>query len=224
MQDNFARSLKLVLKHEGGYVNHPRDPGGATNKGVIQKTYDGWRAKWGLKRQSVKLITDDEVAAIYKQEYWDAVKGDGLPDGIDFAMFDFAVNSGPLRAIRFLQTVTGQIIDGKLGPSTLAAAHKLPPTTIIQSLCAKRMTFLRNLPHWDTFGRGWAKRVTDVQRTALEMQKQAVMQRAARNSIKPKVDIPITIMEPAPFAVPEPKPVPANPGWFARLVRFFKGN
>lgn len=224
MKDNFPKSLKLVLKHEGGYVNHPRDPGGATNKGVIQKTYDGWRAKWGLKRQSVKLITDDEIAAIYKQEYWDAVKGDGLPDGVDFAVFDFAVNSGPARSIRFLQTVTGVVIDGKMGGDTLAAANRTPPQTIIRSLCQKRMTFLRNLPHWDTFGKGWTRRVVDVEKVALELAHQAVAKRAALNSIKPKVDIPITITEPAPFAVPEPKPVPVNPGWFARLVRFFKGN
>src|SRR5690349_1648581 len=103
MRANFDASLAAVLHHEGGYVNHPRDPGGATNKGVTQKTYDNWRVDHGLPPQSVRLITPAEVMAVYKRRYWDAVKGDSLPAGLDYCLFDLAVNSGPVRAITFLQ-------------------------------------------------------------------------------------------------------------------------
>ena len=92
MKENYAQALKQVLKYEGGYVDHPKDPGGPTNKGVTQAVYDSWRKSQNFSTQSVRAIADSEVAAIYKNLYWDRVSGDNLPDGVDFAVFDYAVN------------------------------------------------------------------------------------------------------------------------------------
>lgn len=165
--DRFAICLPLILKHEGGYVNHPKDPGGATNKGVIQSTYDSWRDRQGQPRQSVRSIADAEVAAIYRRDYWDAVKGDDLPAGVDYAVFDFAVNSGINRASRYLQEVARVAADGSIGPATLAAVKALPASTIINGLCDARMAFLRRLSTFPTFGKGWTRRVDEVRATAL---------------------------------------------------------
>jgi len=169
MKDNFKQALAAVLKHEGGYVNHPKDPGGATNKGIIQTTYDSARKRWGYSTRSVKFITDDEVALIYRTMYWDAVAGDDLPSGVDYAMFDFAVNSGPYRAIRSVQLVLNILTDGKMGPVTLNAIKAQPPARLITSLCDYRMAFLRGLSHWPTFGKGWSSRVVGVRRLAAEL-------------------------------------------------------
>lgn len=165
--DRYSRCIPLVLRHEGGYVNHPKDPGGATNKGVTQKTYDGWRDKQGLARQSVRLIADDEVQAIYRRDYWDAVCGDQLPAGVDYAVFDFAVNSGINRASRFLQEVARVPADGKIGPATLAAVSAMNARDVVNRLCDARMAFLQGLSTFPTFGKGWTARVDEVRVKAL---------------------------------------------------------
>lgn len=166
MKDNFARSLKAVLKHEGGYVNHPKDPGGATNKGITQATYDLWNE--GTSR-SVKNITDAEVEAIYKRNYWDKVRGDDLPAGVDYCVFDFAVNSGVSRSAKYLQTVLGVEVDGVIGPQTVKAAMEAEPRAVIQEICDRRMDFLQGLGTWPTFGKGWTNRVTGVKAMAMGM-------------------------------------------------------
>lgn len=165
--DRFSHWLPHILKHEGGYVNHPKDPGGATNKGVTQKTYDSWRDRQGQPRQSVRSISDSEVSAIYRRDYWDAIKGDDLPAGVDYAVFDFAVNSGIDRASRYLQEVARVAADGKIGPATLAAVAALSPANVINSLCDARMAFLRGLRTFPTFGKGWTTRVSEVRALAL---------------------------------------------------------
>lgn len=167
--DRFAVCLPLVLKHEGGFVDHPRDPGGATNKGITQKTYDSWRDRKGQPRQSVRSITSDEVAAIYRRDYWDAIKGDDLPAGIDYCVFDFAVNSGIDRASRYLQRAVGAGEDGSIGPATLAKVKATDPARVINTICDQRMAFLRGLKTFPTFGKGWTARVADVRDRALEM-------------------------------------------------------
>lgn len=169
--DAFSRALPLILAHEGGYVNDPQDPGGATNKGVTQATYDGWRAKQGLPAQSVRQITADEVAAIYRRDYWDKVRGDDLPAGVGYAVFDFAVNSGPARAARFLQKVVSVPEDGVIGPATLAAVNSVAAVSaepIIDRLCDARLAFLRSLPTFARFGTGWSRRVSEVRAKAKE--------------------------------------------------------
>src|SRR5690554_5603848 len=115
MEANFREALPLVLKHEGGFVNHPSDPGGATNKGITIENYRRYVKKNGTVAD-LKAITDEEVAKVYKLFYWDAVKGDDLPGGVDYAVFDFAVNGGPGRAIKFLQRIAGVTQDGAIGP------------------------------------------------------------------------------------------------------------
>ena len=167
MNSNFEKALALVLEHEGGYVDHPKDPGGATNRGVTQAVYNAYRKIRGRGMQSVKFITDDELRAIYKFQYWDKVQGDCLPTGLDYAVFDFAVNSGVGRAAKYLQAVLGVAQDGQIGARTLAAITK--PVNTINALCDRRMGFLRNLRTFLTFGKGWSRRVQDVRAHALEM-------------------------------------------------------
>lgn len=166
---NFARSLALVLKWEGGYVNDPRDPGGATNRGITQAVYDAWRSEHGLVRLNVRKISEAEVAAIYRHDYWDRLKGDRLPAGLDYAAFDFAVNSGVNRAARFVQACVGIAQDGKIGPVTIAAIKAANVHALIVELCARRQAFLEGLPTFDHFGDGWSRRVRDVLFTAGEM-------------------------------------------------------
>ncbi len=167
MHTNFNECLELVLKHEGGFVNHPKDPGGATNRGVTQKVYDAYRKTRARPIQSVKFISEDEVKAIYKFQYWDRVQGDFLPRGLDYAVFDFAVNSGVGRASKYLQACVGTKQDGVIGAMTIAAIGK--PANVINALCDRRMSFLRNLDTFLAFGRGWTRRVVDVRKHALEM-------------------------------------------------------
>lgn len=167
--DKFVRAHRVTSKWEGGYVNHPSDPGGATNFGVTQATYDAYRRRMGLPTQHVRNITQDEVHDIYVIGYWNKIRGDDLPAGVDLAVYDFAVNSGPHRAARYLQRVVGVGQDGKIGPKTIAASKTISPRRIVARLMDDRLTFLRGLPTWGTFGRGWGNRVADVRAKALAM-------------------------------------------------------
>lgn len=169
MTARFNECLPLVLKHEGGYVNHAKDPGGATNKGITQKTYDAWNKRQNKPARGVKQITDAEVAAIYKAQYWDKVQADDLPTGLDYAVFDFAVNSGPARAAKFLQRIVGVSQDGIIGAQTLAAAQGMVTASVIRKLCDDRLSWLKRLKHWGTFGKGWTRRVNEVKGAALAM-------------------------------------------------------
>jgi lysozyme family protein len=167
MKENYAQALKQVLKYEGGYVDHPKDPGGPTNKGITQAVYDAWRKKSGLPVQSVRSISDDEVAAIYRQEYWDRISGDSLPSGIDFAVFDYAVNSGVSRAAKTLQSVVGVTQDGVVGPATIQAAK----TYVAMTVTNRRLAFMQSLSIWSTFGKGWSARIADVKNQILALTK-----------------------------------------------------
>jgi lysozyme family protein len=167
MKKNYKNALEMVLVHEGGYVNHPKDPGGATNKGVTQAVYSAYCKNNGLVAKSVKYITDDEIIAIYKYQYWDAIRGDDLPSGLDYAVFDFAVNSGVSRASKYLQSVVGTTQDGIIGARTIESIKSV--SYIIHNLCNKRLGFLRQLRIFSTFGRGWTRRVEAVRLAALAM-------------------------------------------------------
>jgi len=158
MKENYPQALKQVLKYEGGYVDHPKDPGGPTNKGITQAVYDNWRKSQNLSIQSVRGIADSEVAAIYKNLYWDRVRGDDLPSGVDFAVFDFAVNSGVSRAAKMLQSVVGVTQDGQIGPATILATK----TYVAMSITNRRLAFMQSLSIWSTFGKGWSARIADV--------------------------------------------------------------
>lgn len=168
MANNFERSLAYVLKHEGGYVDHPKDPGGRTNLGVTQKTYEQWVERV-VTEAEMKALTTDDVAPIYRSEYWNRIRGDALPLGVDYALFDFAVNSGVRRAVRTIQRIVGANDDGVMGPFTLGAIKSMDSADLIEDLCNARMAFLRDLPHWDTFGRGWTRRVNEAEDIAKAM-------------------------------------------------------
>ena len=167
MKENYAQALKQVLKYEGGYVDHPQDPGGPTNKGVTQAVYDGWRKANNLAIQSVRNISDSEVASIYKNLYWDKICGDDLPSGVDFAVFDCAVNSGVSKASKTLQSVVGVTQDGVIGPATIQAAK----TYVAMAVTNKRLAFMQSLSIWPTFGKGWAARIADVKNQIIALTK-----------------------------------------------------
>lgn len=172
----FDRALPLVLAHEGGYVDHPSDPGGATNLGITRKTLARWRkvTPWtDLPKSEVKGLTKAAVAPIYRAFYWDEINGDKLPAGLEYAVFDYAVNSGPGRAAMALQRLVGVADDGEIGPITLAAVAKRKPADLINALCDERMAFLMRLSTYPVFGRGWKSRVDGVRKTALGMAAEA---------------------------------------------------
>lgn len=166
MEKNFEQSLRWVLKSEGGFVNDPQDPGGATNQGVTQAVYDRWRRRHNLPLQSVRIIKDIEVEAIYRSGYWDLVSGDDLPSGLDYCVFDFAVNSGEDRAAEFLQRIVSVAPDGNIGPKTLFAVRNHTPRALIDQLCQDRRDWLRTLSRFPHFGKGWIDRVNTVQKRA----------------------------------------------------------
>lgn len=150
---NFSKCLKLTLVHEGGRVHHSKDPGGRTNQGVTQATYNAWRRGQGLASRTVFDLTDKERDAIYRQHYWDRIHADDLPLGVDYCLFDLAVNSGCGRANKVLRAM----------PKDADARAQ------VTYLCSERLDFLKSLRTWPTFGRGWARRVNSVKADALMM-------------------------------------------------------
>lgn len=162
----FDRSLAKVLLSEGGYSNNPADPGGATMRGIIQRVYDPYRDRMKKPRQSVKNITNAEVSAIYKANYWDLAKCDQLPAGVSYVVFDGAVNSGPAQSIKWLQRALGVPVDGQIGPGTINAANNLDNASLlVDRICDQRLVFMKALKTWGVFGKGWAARVASVRAT-----------------------------------------------------------
>ena len=168
MKDNFDVCLAALLSHEGGFVNHKADPGGMTNLGVTRRTWEMYVGK-PVEEADMRALTPAMVAPLYKKNYWDKAKCDALPSGVDYAIFDMAVNSGTGRAARTLQQALGLIDDGIIGPNTLAAINGKNVQDLIKKICDIRLAFLQHLSTWPTFGRGWAKRVAEVEVDALMM-------------------------------------------------------
>ena len=168
MQDNYEHCLEMILHHEGGYVNHPKDPGGETNLGVTKRVYE----EWGGEKDMADLLVED-VAPIYQKNYWDRCKCDDLPSGLDLCVFDFAVNAGPSRSAKFLQRLIGTTVDGGIGPNTLKAVHnyveEVGLETAIEDYQSARQEYYEALDTFDTFGRGWTRRVEETTSSALEM-------------------------------------------------------
>ncbi len=160
---SFDAALARVLEHEGGYSNHPADPGGPTMQGIIQRVYDAYRTRTGQALRPVRQIERSERTAIYRSQYWDAVRGDDLPAGLDYVVFDGAVNSGPGQAAKWLQRALGLPADGQVGAVTLAAAGRCAdPAALVDDICARRLAMLKRLSTWPVFGAGWGRRVADV--------------------------------------------------------------
>jgi lysozyme family protein len=168
MKANFATALQALLVHEGGFSNHPDDPGGMTNLGVTKAVWEEWRGR-PVSEKEMRALTPEIVAPMYKRRYWDKIAGDHLPAGLDLAVFDFAVNSGPGRAAKVLQRVLGVSPDGDIGPQTLMAVGAMPLRKLLNDYNAARMSFLMSLPTWDTFGKGWGRRVAEVTSQASTM-------------------------------------------------------
>ena len=168
MKHNFDKCLEMLLKHEGGFVNHPRDPGGMTNLGVTKKVYEKWMGR-EVTEQEMRDLTPEMVAPIYKKNYWDKVRGDDLPSGVDWCAFDWAVNSGAGRPAKAIQSVVGATQDGAIGPKTLAAVEAHSAAEIIESVFATRQRFYESLKTFDAFGKGWTRRNQETRETALAM-------------------------------------------------------
>ena len=164
MKDNFDECLKMLLHHEGGYVNHPKDPGGETNLGVTKRVYE----KWGGTKD-MKDLTVEDVAPIYKKEYWDRCKCDDLESGVDWAVFDWAVNSGTGRAAKAIQKICGATQDGAIGPKTLALIGTQDTNYVVEEFGKIRQQFYESLKTFDTFGKGWTRRNKETTEKALEM-------------------------------------------------------
>ena len=165
MQVNYDKCLETILHHEGGYVNHPKDPGGETNLGVTKRVYE---EHGGTK--DMKDLTVEDVAPIYKKGYWDKMKGDELPSGLDLCVFDFGVNAGPGRAAKYLQTMIGSTPDGGIGPMTLKAVSEYVEehglVKAIENYQDARQSYYEKLSTFDTFGRGWTRRVDETTQLA----------------------------------------------------------
>jgi len=168
MQSNWIKCLETILHHEGGYVNHPKDPGGETNLGVTKRVYEDFG---GTK--DIKDLTREDVEPIYKKNYWDRVKGDDLPAGLDLCVFDFGVNAGTGRAAKYLQTMIGTVADGGIGPNTLKKLNDYVEEhgieDAIKNYQSDRQKYYESLSTFDTFGKGWTRRVDETTELALEM-------------------------------------------------------
>ena len=168
MISNFEKSLALVLAAEGKFVNHKDDPGGMTNLGVTQTVWRDW-VKHGVDEAEMRALTPEQVAPMYKAKYWDACKCDDLPRGVDYAVFDAAVNMGPGRATKLLQAALGVTADGSIGRATIAAATAADPSDLIEIFSYEKEAFYQSLPTFNTFGKGWFNRVARVQDAAGKM-------------------------------------------------------
>lgn len=170
MSDNLAQTIKLVFGDEGGYSNHPKDPGGATKYGITAATLGSWR-KLGRRATpaEVQALTLAEATQILDRQYAQPIRYPELPAGLDYAVFDYAVNSGPAQAAKTLQRILGVDADGVIGAQTLEAIATDSADDLINDLCDARLKFLRSLSTWSTFGDGWSNRVASVRRHAIAM-------------------------------------------------------
>lgn len=170
MTDRFDACLPHILHHEGGWADHPKDPGGATQKGITLAVFREWTGKQSTKAE-LRAISDETVSAIYRKNFWFPSHCDKLPAGVDLIVFDLAVNSGPGRARRFLQEAVGAEPDGVIGAKTLAAVAALPPREVILRLRNRRERFYKGLSTFATFGKGWMRRLSEVAVAADRMAK-----------------------------------------------------
>ena len=168
MQENWNDSFAAVLKHEGGFVNNPKDPGGMTNLGVTRSAWESYLNR-SVTEAEMRALTPETVKPFYKAMYWDKIKGDQLPAGVDYAAYDLAVNSGTGRAAKYLQEIAGVTADGAIGPKSLEAIKSCDPDQVVDALCDMRLDFLKCLPTFDTFGKGWSIRVAEVKAKASSM-------------------------------------------------------
>jgi lysozyme family protein len=148
----FDEAFEIVIGHEGGYVDHPNDPGGATKYGISRRSYPG---------EDIAGMTLERAKAIYLRDFWGPAGCDAVPDALKFDLFDYAVNSGPKTAAKALQRIVGAHPDGIIGPRTLLAISSRNPQALAARLLGARLQMMTDLPTWPSFGRGWARRIAD---------------------------------------------------------------
>jgi len=165
---NWDKCFDLVIVNEGGYVDNKLDPGGATNWGCTQAVWEGYIGH-KVSVDDMKALTKEDVKPLYKKRYWDAIHGDAIPSGLDYCLFDCAINSGVNRSAKIIQEIVGVFADGAIGNNTVSAITQLNPITAINEFCDKRQAFLESLKTFPVFGKGWSKRVSEVRTRALEM-------------------------------------------------------
>ena len=168
MRENFDKALQLMLKHEGGFVNHERDPGGMTNLGVTKNVYEEWLG-YEVDKQDMMKLTPEDVAPIYLNNYWIKANCDELPSGLDYVVFDWAVNSGVSRSSKGIQKCCGAEPDGVIGPKTLQLILGQDTNFMIEKFKEVRQSFYEGLNHFDAFGRGWTRRNDEATEVALGM-------------------------------------------------------
>jgi uncharacterized protein (TIGR02594 family) len=191
----FADCVALVLHDEGGNDDDPRDPGGRTSRGILQREWDVWRQTHPGLPADVWDAPQDQVLAIYHEKYWNPLSCDQLPAGIDYAVFDYGVLSGIGRSAKVLEGFAGTEVDGEIGPKTIAATAEADAPTLIKQICDERLAFLQRLDTWPTFGNGWTKRVQRVRSAALAMVSAAA----------------VAVAPPAATSGPKPVPAPLPP-------------
>lgn len=168
MENNFSAALEHILVSEGGFVNNPKDPGGMTNLGVTKAT---WEAFVGhpVSEADMRNLTKETVTPLYKHKYWDACNCSALPAGIDYLVFDFAINAGPGRSAKLLQQALGVTADGVIGPATLNIAAVMNPNELIDRFSEEKRKYYKSLPTFGTFGKGWLNRVAQAESTSQTM-------------------------------------------------------
>lgn len=169
MADFFAQCLSFTLTQEGGYVDDPYDPGGATNMGITLATLRHWTCDPALGPVAVQDMSRQTAASIYGAMYWNAVQGNSLPAGVDLTVFDFGVNAGPRVSSRLLQAVLGCAEDGWIGPATLGLLVKSKPADVVNALAGRQSSFYRGLAEFNRYGNGWLARTERRRVAALAM-------------------------------------------------------
>ena len=164
---NFRDALKHTLKHEGGFVNHPQDPGGMTNLGVTKKALEAY-LRHPVSEEDMRSLTPDDVEDFYRSGYWMKAKCDKMPSGVDYAVFDTAVNSGPKKAAILLQNTLGVVPDGIIGPKTMKAVEGADQVDLVLDYIWEREKFLRSLSTFPVFGKGWLARLRGVRNVSLK--------------------------------------------------------
>jgi len=159
MKSNWSQSFQFLLTSEGGYVNNPKDPGGRTNLGITQPVWENWVGRPSSEKE-MRSLTPAQVEPLYKKKYWDVCRCDELPTGLDYLVFDFAVNAGIGRVIKTLQSCVGVTPDGAIGPMTLAAVAKTDD--LIDKFSVAKEVFYRSLPTFAVFGKGWLNRIQEA--------------------------------------------------------------
>ena len=176
MLSNWDKSFDMVIAHEGGFTNDERDPGnklpdGRKGSTMLGCTQANWEKYIGhqVTQDDMKALKKDDVKPLYKRDYWDAVKGDSLPAGVDYACFDFAINAGPSAARKMIQKALGVTADGAIGPATMKAIQEADALDLLEKFSHSKEAFYKSLPTFGTYGKGWLKRVADVQTSASTM-------------------------------------------------------